>query len=88
MSAADDKPTMNNGDTPMNAKPTKETAVDAYTREHLHAVELLERIHDLLHDRPAPDDHENQIKWGHVGDTNHVNQKLSEIVAFLSGTEK
>jgi hypothetical protein len=67
---------------------TKETAVEAYTREHAHAIELLEHINTLLHDRPAPDDHAEQIHWGHVGDLGHVNELLTQVACFLMGVDE
>jgi hypothetical protein len=36
---------------------------------------------------PAPGNEEHPIHWGHVGDVNEVNRRLSEIVAFLDRTE-
>jgi hypothetical protein len=69
----------------MNA--TNEKAVDAYTRQHARATALLEMINTALHDRPAPDDHADQITWGHVGDLGRVNELLEQTVCFLMGGE-
>lgn len=67
-----------------NEKP-KLTAEAAYENAHLVAQDLLERIRELLFDMPAPGDDEHPIHWGHVGDLNEVNNRLSSVVAFLSG---
>lgn len=69
-----------------NAKP-KLNAEAAYENAHLVAQDLVERINELLFDMPAPGDDEHPIHWGHVGDINEVNNRLSSVVAFLSGTE-
>lgn len=69
-----------------NAKP-KLNAEAAYENAHLVAQDLVERINELLFDMPAPGDDEHPIHWGHVGDINEVNNKLSTVIAFLSGTE-
>ena len=68
-----------------NEKP-KLTAEAAYENAHLVAQDQLERIRELLFDLPAPGDDEHPINWAHVGSISHVNSKLSEIVAFLEGT--
>lgn len=63
--------------------PKKRTAEDAYITAHHTARELVEQIGELLLDLPAPDD-EHPIHWGHVGDINHVNALLSQVVTFLN----
>ena len=70
-----------------NEKP-KLIAEAAYENAHLVAVDLVERIKELLFDMPAPGDDEHPIHWGHVGNINEVNQRLSSVVAFLDGTER
>ncbi len=70
-----------------NKKPNLK-AEAAYENAHLVAQDLVARIGELLFDMPAPDNDEHPIHWGHVGDVNEVNHRLSSIVAFLSGTEK
>ena len=56
------------------------------TRTHISvAQDLLERIRELLFDMPAPGNDEHPIHWGHVGDLNEVNNRLSSVVAFLNG---
>jgi hypothetical protein len=72
---------------PRNKKP-KLTAEAAYENAHLVAQDLLERIRELLFDMPAPGNEEYPIHWGHVGDINEVNNRLSSVVAFLGGTDK
>ncbi|MEZ6100272.1 MAG: hypothetical protein R3E01_14990 [Pirellulaceae bacterium] len=69
-----------------NAKP-KLNAEAAYENAHLVAQDLVQRINELLFDMPAPGDDEHPIHWGHVGDINEVNNRLSSVIAFLSGTE-
>lgn len=64
--------------------PKKRTAEDAYITAHQTARELVERIGELLQDMPAPGDDDRPIHWGHVGDINHVNEKLLEVVVFLA----
>ena len=52
------------------------------------AQDLVQRIGELLFDLPAPDNDEHQINWGHVGNINEVNKRLSSVIEFLDGTEK
>ena len=68
-----------------NKKP-KLTAEAAYENAHLVAQDLVERIHELLFDLPAPGNEEHLINWAHVGSVNEVNQRLSEVIAFLERT--
>lgn len=49
----------------------------------LRARDLLDRIADLLQDMPAPGNDGRPIHWGHVGDINHVNALLLQVVTFL-----
>ena len=56
----------------------------AYENAHLVAQDLIVRISELLFDMPAPDNEENPIHWGHVGDLSHINKQLSEVIEFLS----
>lgn len=60
----------------------------AYENAHLVAQDLVERIKELLTDMPAPGNDEHPIHWGHVGDITHVNAQLSELVAFLDGSNR
>lgn len=55
----------------------------AYEHGHLIAMDLLERIGEMLHDLPVPDSDEHPINWGHVGTINEVNRQLSQIIEFL-----
>jgi hypothetical protein len=66
----------------------KLTADAAYENAHLVAQDLVEPIRELLFDMPAPGNDEHPIHWGHVGDMNEVNRRLSEVVAFLDRTER
>jgi hypothetical protein len=49
---------------------------------------LLERVKELLFAMPAPGNEEHPIHWGHVGNITHVNGQLSELIAFLDGTNR
>ena len=69
-----------------NAKP-KLNAEAAYENAHLVAQDLVERIRELLFDLPAPGNDEHPINWADVGSVNEVNNRLSSVIAFLSGTE-
>ncbi len=60
----------------------------AYENAHLVAQDLVQRVRELLTDMPAPGVDEHPINWGHVGSINEVNQRLSQVVAFLDGTER
>ena len=70
-----------------NAKETtmaqqSETLEAAYTNAHLTAVQMCERISQLLFDLPAPDS-DVAITWGHVGDLEEINRQLKDVLAFL-----
>ena len=69
----------------LNQKP-KLKAEAAYENAHFVAQDQLEQIRGLLFDLPAPGDEEQPINWAHVGSVNEVNRQLSEIIAFLDGT--
>ena len=60
----------------------------AYENAHLVAQDMVERIRELLLDLPAPGVEEHPIDWTHVGSINEVNKRLSDVVAFLEGTER
>ena len=68
--------------TPKNSKP-RLNAEAAYENAHLVARDLLDRIHELLHDMPAPGNDDHPIHWGHVGDIHQVNTLLLQVVTFL-----
>ncbi|MCZ2341682.1 MAG: hypothetical protein LC104_07780 [Bacteroidales bacterium] len=65
-----------------NKKP-KLQAEAAYENAHLVAQDLVQRIGELLFEMPAPGNDDHPIHWGHVGDINHVNAMLLEVIAFL-----
>ena len=67
---------------------SKLTADAAYENAHLVAQDLVERIRELLFDMPAPGNEEHPVHWGHVGDVNEVNRRLSEAVAFLESATR
>lgn len=62
-------------------------AIAAYENGQLIARDLLQAIRELLDAMPHPDGAE-VIHWGHVGDLSHVNDLLSEIACFLTGTDE
>ena len=66
----------------------KLTADAAYENAHLVAQDLVERIRKLLFDMPAPGNEEHPVHWGHVGDVNEVNRRLSEVVAFVESATR
>jgi hypothetical protein len=59
----------------------------AYENAHLVAQDQVERIKELLFEMPAPENDEHPIHWGHVGDLNEVNSRLSAIIAFLTSSD-
>jgi hypothetical protein len=59
-----------------------------YVNAHATARSLVERINELLFDMPAPGDEDHPIRWTHVGTIVEVNRRLSEVVAFLDGSER
>ena len=70
-------------------KQTKRLQAEAaYENAHLIAQDLVEHIRELLFDMPAPGVEEHPINWGHVGSINEINQRLSQVVAFLDRTER
>lgn len=74
-------------ETRKNPKP-KLNAEAAYENAHLVAQDLVARIGELLFDMPAPGNDAHPIHWGHVGDINHVNTMLLEVVTFLDRNAK
>jgi len=72
---------------PKTTKP-KLNAEAAYENAHLVARDLVDRIGELLMDMPAPGNDAHPIHWGHVGDINHVNTLLLEVVTFLDRKAK
>ena len=70
-----------------NAAP-KIDAETAYQNAHLIAQGLATRIGELIFDLPAPGNDEHPIHWGHVGDLNEINSRLSAVIAFMTGTER
>ena len=56
----------------------------AYENGHLVAQDLLQRINELLHDLPAPDQENAPINWANVGDIVEVNKRLVSVIEFLS----
>ena len=71
-----------------NKKKPNLKAEAAYENAHLVAQDLVARIGELLFDLPAPGDDDHPIHWGHVGDVNEINNRLSHIIDFLTGNVK
>lgn len=71
-----------------NKKKPNLKAEAAYENAHLVAQDLVARIGELLFDLPAPGDDDHPIHWGHVGDVNEINSRLSHIIDFLTGNVK
>ena len=72
---------------PREKKPNLK-AEAAYENAHLDAQDQIERIKELLFDMPAPGNEEHPIHWGHVGDISHINAQLSDLIAFLDGSNR
>ena len=75
----------------MTTRPTKKPKLEAepaFENAQLVARDLLQRIGELLTDMPTPGNDKHPIHWGNVGDVNHVNERLSQVVAFLDGSER
>jgi hypothetical protein len=56
-----------------------------YTAAHVQALTLLENLHEIVEDLPAPGNDESPIHWGHVGDLNHTIGLLKQAQDFLAG---
>ena len=72
----------------MNAKKPRLEADAAYENAHLVARDLVDCLRELLDDMPAPGNDASPIDWGHVGNINHVNDLLSQVVCFLTGVDE
>lgn len=60
-------------------------AVDAYIAAHARADELIVQLGEEVEaamDSVNPDD----VNWGNVGDINHVNEMLADIIKFVTGS--
>ena len=71
-----------------NKKKPNLKAEAAYENAHLVAQDLVTRVGELLFDLPAPGNDDHPIHWGHVGDVNEINNRLSHIIDFLTGNVK
>ncbi len=60
----------------------------AYENAHLTARDLIQAISEALDDMPAPCNDDHPIHWGCVGDVVEVNRRLSELLGFLTGSER
>jgi hypothetical protein len=78
---ADAFPLSNNGD-PTMAKNTARVE-DAYTTAHVRALTLLEDLHQIVEDMPAPDT-DHPINWEHVGSLQHLCERLKELKDFVA----
>ncbi len=57
---------------------------DAYTSAHVRALTLLENLHEIVEDMPAPDNDEDPIDWGHVGSLEYLCERLREMKEHFS----
>ena len=57
---------------------------DAYAAAHVRALTLLEDLHEIVEDMPAPGIDELPIDWGHVGSLNHLCEQLAELKKSFS----
>ena len=57
---------------------------DAYVAAHIAALTLLEDLHEIVEDMPAPGIDEHPIDWGHVGSLNHLREQLAELKRHFS----
>ena len=60
---------------------------DAYTAAHVRALTLLEDLHQVVEDMPAPGFEEHRIDWGHVGSLNHLCEQLAELKEHFAPAE-
>ena len=74
-------PLSNNGD-PTMAKNTARVE-DAYTTAHVRALTLLEDLHQIVEDMPAPDT-DHPINWEHVGSLQHLCERLKDYLLYTS----
>jgi hypothetical protein len=72
----------------MKSSADQKNAENAYVDVHAIACDLVGRINDLLQNLPAPGNESIPIHWGHVGNLNHVNATLLEVVSFLEGKNR
>lgn len=63
-----------------------QSAEEAYTDNHIAALDLLNQIEAKLFEMPAPES-DAKIHWGHVGDLNEINSRLLSIIEFMTGEE-
>ena len=52
---------------------------DAYCAAHVAALTLLEDLHQIVEDMPAPAEDAHSIDWGHVGSLKHLCEQLREL---------
>ena len=57
---------------------------DAYTSAHVRALTLLEDIHEIVEDMPAPGNDKHPIDWGHVGSLEYLCERLREMKEHFS----
>ncbi|QDV85488.1 hypothetical protein [Planctomycetes bacterium TBK1r] len=64
--------------------PKRQRLEDAYVAAHIAALTLLEDLHQIVEDLPAPGNDEHPIDWGHVGSLNHLCEQLAELKRHFS----
>lgn len=67
----------------MNAL-VKETASDAYVRNHIRCEQLIADLREQITNGPDP---ESVANWGHAGDLGHVASLLQQAVDFMGCKE-
>lgn len=72
---------------PVGRKRSKLEPLPAYESACMVAMDLVQRLNELVQDMPLPDD-ASSINWGHVGDASHLCSLLGEAVSFLEGKSK
>jgi hypothetical protein len=60
----------------------------AYIQAANKSRELIEGITEELKKAISPDRTPEVIHWGHVGDLNEINHKLSNVLQFITNGEK
>ena len=75
---------LDNEDTTMANPKKRQQLEDAYTSAHVRALTLLENLHEIVEDMPAPDNDEDPIDWGHVGSLEYLCERLREMKEHFS----
>jgi hypothetical protein len=71
-------------ETKLRRTPNQLNAEAAYKSAHLVAQNMVTRIGELLFELLASGKDQLSIHWGHVGDLNEINSRLSAVIAFMT----